>query len=145
MRLQFALHEHTVAMSRAEYEHIKNSWTTSTTDFVKIQQAVVGPDMCIAFLDKNRLIQITCIQLSFTQSSSTMPSGPSTLYDTTLAPCPIVDIEAFKANLRLPQYQQALRHPKKTNAIYFEITEPENNYLWKGIGTSHAVEILHLA
>jgi len=67
-------------------------------DYVTIQLAVVGPDMCIAFVDKNKLIQITCRSLYPRVSSS----GPGTWYDSTLAPCPILDIEGFKANLDLP-------------------------------------------
>jgi len=140
LRWQFALHGHSVAMSREEYDDIKKSWTTSAKESITIQLAVVGPDMCIAFLDKNKLIQITCIPFYPTTSSS----GP-TWYDTSLAPCPIMDIEAFMTNLKHPDYQQSLRDIRKTNAIYFEIAGSKNNNLWNGIGTSHAVEILHLA
>jgi len=123
-------------MPREEYESSKGSWTTTTTTSirkkpVRIQLAVVGPTICIAFSDKNRLIQITCIQVSSTESSS---SGPKTWYDTTLAPCPIMDIEAFKTNLNLSQHQRTLRNPRKTNAIYFELAESKNNNLWNGIG-----------
>ena len=144
MRIQFALHGHAVAMRREEYDEIKSFWTTSTTssrDIITIQLAVVGPEKCIVFLDKNKLIQITCIPLYPRISSS----GPGPWYDTTLAPCPILDIEGFKANLNLPQHQESLTHQRKTNAIYFEIAGSGNNKLWNGIGTSHAVEILHLA
>ena len=141
MRLQFALHGHAVAMSREEYDEIKDSWTTPSKDYVIIQLAVVGPEKCIAFVDKNKLIQITCVPLYSKISSS----SPGTWYDSTLVPCPILDIEGFKANLDLPQNLESLTHSRKTNAIYFEIVGSNSNKLWNGIGTSHAVEILHMA
>ncbi|RPA91627.1 hypothetical protein L873DRAFT_1848154 [Choiromyces venosus 120613-1] len=62
-----------------------------------------------------------------------------------LAPCPIMDITTFKENPLHSQNQQALRHQRKSNAIYFEIAGSKNNCLWNGIGISHAVEILYLA
>ena len=118
MRFQFALHGHAIPLSREEYDQIKGSWTTTPIkDCVIIQLAVVGPDMCIAFLDKNKLIQITCVPLYPRVSSS----GPGTWYDSVLAPCPIMDLEAFITNLRLERHQRPLRHPNKTNPIYFEI------------------------
>lgn len=63
-------------------------------------------------------------------------------YDTKLAPCPIQQPDKFELNLR---HSTALRAPKRTTAIYKEMTNPANNNLWNGIGTSHAVEILHRA
>lgn len=137
---QFALHGHTVAMSRKEYENNKELWSTSG-HYVTIQLAIVGPMMCIVLVDKNKLIQITSIPTYPTVSST----PPKLWYDTTLAPCPIMDFSAFQKNLTLSQHQEALRHPRKSNSIYFEIAESKNNNLWNGIGTSHAVEILHLA
>lgn len=133
-------------MPRKEYDHIKSCWTTSTNskEYITIQLAVVGTDMCIAFVDKNKLMQITCVPFYPTNAYSTTSSGP-TWYNINLAPCPIRDIEAFKANLWLPQYQQSLRDSRKTNAIYFEMAGSKSNNLWNGIGTSHAVEILHMA
>jgi len=133
--------------AQEEYESIKSFWTTTTTTGtpkkpVRIQLAVVGPTMCIGFLDKNRLIQITCIQVFSTESTF---SGPKTWYDTTLAPCPIMDIEASKTNLNLSQHQRTLRNPRESNAIYFELAVSKNNNLWSGTSTSHIVEILHLA
>jgi len=119
---------------REEYENNKKAWSTSTSkDHVTIQLAVVGPQMCIAFVDKNKLIQFTCIPTYPVTSSAPL----RTWYDTSLAPCPIIDIEAFKSNLNL--HQQSLRHPKRTNPIYFEIAGSKNNNIWNGIGTSHAV------
>lgn len=128
-------------MFREEYDEIKSSWTTSLRNSVTIQLAVVGPENFIAFLDKKKLIQITCIPLYPTLSSS----GPGPWYDTTLAPCPILDIEGFKDNLNLSQHLESLQHQRKTNAIYFEIAGSRSNNLWNGIDISHAVEILHLA
>lgn len=127
-------------MSREEYDNNKEAWETSK-DSVTIQLAVVGSDMCIAFVDRNKLIQITCIPFYPTTSAS----GTWTWYDKTLAPCPIMDFPAFRANYNLPLYQQALRNPNKTTTIYSEIAGSKNNKLWNGIGTSHAVEILHKA
>ena len=128
-------------MSRKEYDEIKSSWTTSLKDSITIQLAVVGQEKCIIFLDKNKLIQITCILFYPTVSSS----GPTTWYDTSLAPRPILDIEGFKVNLNLPKHLESLTHQRKTNAINFEIGGSRSNHLWNRIGTSHAMEILHLA
>jgi len=106
--IQFALHGHAVAMSR-EFDEIKDTWTTLSKDYVIIQLAVVGPDKCIAFVEKNKLIQMTCIPLYPKISSS----GPGTWYDSTLAPCPILDIVGFKANLDLPSMWNPSHIPEK--------------------------------
>lgn len=63
-------------------------------------------------------------------------------YDTTLEPCPMQNSSGFESNLRLASQ---LRNPKRTGPIYLEMINPAHNDLWNGIGTSHAVEILHLA
>ncbi|KAG0128324.1 hypothetical protein HOY82DRAFT_592900 [Tuber indicum] len=145
LRLQFALHGHTVAMPG---------------------RTVVGSEMCIVFVDKNRLIQITCVALyptvvpmptatlldfftlpAFSSSSSTSIPMPTTWtwYDIALAPCPIMDVTAFINNFNLPRNKDHLKLDRKTNPIYFEIAGSKSNSLWNGIGTSHAVEILHRA
>jgi len=129
-----------VAMTRKEYENNKELWSTSC-HYVTIQLVIVGLMMCIVLIDKNKLIQITSIPTYPTVSSA----PPKPWYDTTLAPCPIMDVSAFQKKLTLSQHQEALRHPRKSNSIYFEIAESKNNNLWNGIGPSHGVEILHLA
>ena len=48
-------------------------------------------------------------------------------YDSTLAFCPILDIEAFKANIDLSQNLESLTHSRMTNAIYFEIVGANSN------------------
>ncbi|RPA89964.1 hypothetical protein L873DRAFT_1849035 [Choiromyces venosus 120613-1] len=157
LRWQFALYRHTVAMPLEEYESYKKAWLTTSKDNVAIQLAVVGSEMCIAFVDKNKLVQIACIPLYPTISHPNsftilllplllpIKTTTKTWYDASLAPYPIMDITTFKENLLHSQNQQALRHQRKSNAIYFEIAGSKNNCLWNGIGTSHAVEILHLA
>jgi len=119
-------------MSREEYKNNKELWSISDDHFT-IQLAVIGSEICIVLVDRNKLMQITCIP-SYPATSTSAPLNP--WYDTTLAPCPIMDFSAFKTNLTHPQYQQDLRLPRKTNAIYFEIVQSKNNNLWNGIGTS---------
>ena len=137
-------------MSREEYEDNKALWSTSSTssiskDHVTIQLAIVGPKMCIAFVDKNKLMQITCVPIYPTTFYPTTSAFTNTWYDPSLAPCPIMDFPAFQRNLFLSQHQESLQHKRRTNPIYFEIAESKKNHLWNGIGTSHAVEILHRA
>jgi len=127
-------------MKTSEYKQILDSWKLNpgSKENVHIQMAIVGTKMCIVFLDRNRLMQ-----------ASIVPKYPTTTesmgiwYDTTLAPCPILSFPAFKANLLHHQTQQVLRHQQI--AVYIHLTDPKFNHVWNGIGTSHAVEILHLA
>ncbi|PUU74665.1 hypothetical protein B9Z19DRAFT_1068034 [Tuber borchii] len=118
LRLQFALHGHRVAMSWEESESCKEAWATTTKDNITIQLAVVGPEM-----------------------SPSISTG--TWYDTSLAPYPIMDFTAFKDNLYLVNKQLALRDDRKTNPIYFEVTESRENHHWDRIEISHSIEILH--
>lgn len=142
LRWQFALHGHVVPMKAYEYRQIMDSWKLKpgSTENVHIQMALVGIEMCIVFLDRNRLMQ-----------ASIIPKYPTTTesmgvwYDTTLAPCPILNFPAFRANLLLPQNQEALRDQSQSTTVYTHLTDTKYNHLWNGIGTSHAVEILHLA
>ena len=127
-------------MRTTEYKQILNSWKLNpgSKENVYIQMAIVGTDMCIVFVDRNKLMQ-----------ASIIPKYPTTThsmgiwYDTSLAPCPILSFPAFKANLLLSKNQQFLRH--QSIPVYTSLTDPKFNYLWNGIGTSHVVEILHLA
>ena len=129
-------------MKAYEYRQIMDSWKLKpgSTENVHIQMALVGIEMCIVFLDRNRLMQ-----------ASIIPKYPTTTesmgvwYDTTLAPCPILNFPAFRANLLLPQNQEALRDQSQSTTVYTHLTDTKYNHLWNGIGTSHAVEILHLA
>ena len=67
--------------------------------------AIVGGERCIVFLDRNKLMQ-----------ASIIPKYPITTesigiwYDTSLAPCSIVNFPAFKANLLLLPTQHIFRH-----------------------------------
>ncbi|KAL0631399.1 hypothetical protein Q9L58_009742 [Maublancomyces gigas] len=63
-------------------------------------------------------------------------------YDINLAPCPIQNPTEFENNLR---FASQLRNPKHNRPIYLEMINPSYNNLWNGIGTSHAVEIVHQA
>jgi hypothetical protein len=74
---------------------------------------IVGEEMCLAFVDKNKLMQVTAIQTTI--------SIP--WYNTRLAPCPLLYYSSFKQNLLNPSIQQSLRHPRKTGGIYSEITD----------------------
>ncbi|RPA91223.1 hypothetical protein L873DRAFT_1848395 [Choiromyces venosus 120613-1] len=101
--------------------------------------AFVGIEMCIVFLDRNKLMQASIIL----KYPTTTESSLSIWYDTSLVPCPILSFPAFKNNLLLSKNQQTLRNHSIT--VYTHMTDPKYNHLWNGIGTSHAVEILHLA
>jgi len=92
-------------MKASEYRQILDSWELKpgSTENFQIQMALVGTEMYIVFLDKNKLIQ-----------ASIIPKYPTTtesmgVWYTSLAPCPIINFPAFKDNLLLPQNQEALR------------------------------------
>ncbi|RPA99266.1 hypothetical protein L873DRAFT_1843608 [Choiromyces venosus 120613-1] len=141
LRWQFALHGHVVPMKTTEYKQIIDSWKLKpgSIENVHIQMAFVGIEMCIVFLDRNKLMQASIIL----KYPTTTESSLSIWYDTSLAPCPILSFPAFKNNLLLSKNQQTLRNQSIT--VYTHMTDPKYNHLWNGIGTSHAVEILHLA
>ena len=127
-------------MKTSEYKQILDTWKKKpgSAENVYIQMAIVGREMCIVFLDRNKLMQ-----------ASIIPKYPTTTesmgiwYDTSLAPCPIVNFPAFKVNLLLLPTQHIFRHQEIR--IYTHLTDPKFNNWWNGIGTSHAVEILNLA
>ncbi|KAG0137918.1 hypothetical protein HOY82DRAFT_666825 [Tuber indicum] len=151
LRLQFALHGHTVAMSREEYESCKKVWSTPTKDNITIQLAVVGSEMCIVFVDKNRLIQITCVALyptvvpmptatlldfftlpAFSSSSSTAIPMPTTKTSTVFK-CEILQkrlVEAIKdffAQAHSPDYQKRIP-ANKTPTRAFEFAKSTTRY-----------------
>lgn len=137
-RVQFALHGHALPITRAEYEDMVKNWealptaTTATLPGITtIAAAIVGEDMCVIFVDRNRLMTLTV--------TSTV-TADGIWYDTSLAPCPIQCPMQFQENLTK---SRALR--ARTTPIYQEMTSPTKNNYWNGIGTSHVVEILHRA
>ena len=127
-------------MKTSEYKQILDTWKAKpeSTENVHIQMTIVGTEMCIVFLDRNRLMQASIIS-----KYPTTTQAMGIWYDTSLAPCPILSFPAFKANLLLLPTQYILRHQQIP--VYTHLTDPKFNNLWNGIGTSHAVEILHLA
>lgn len=84
-------------------------------------------------MNRNRLMTITAIK--------TTTQAPK-WYDTTLAPCRIQNPSQFESNLL---FAQQLRNLKRTGPIYLEMINSAQKCFLNGIGTSHAVEILHMA
>lgn len=70
-------------------------------------------------------------------------NGTIPWYDPKLAPCPIREPDLYEE--KLESFQHILSSPNRKIGIYKEMTDSSKNNIWNGIGTSHAVEILHLA
>lgn len=84
--------------------------------------------MCIIFVDRNKLMTLTAVNVT----------DKTPWYDSGLAPCPIQAPEAFENNLR---NSKDLRSPARNGSIYKEMTNATNNKFWNGIGTSHSTLI----
>jgi hypothetical protein len=119
-------------MSLTEYQVTKALWLEPEKPVVIIQVALVGPDMCLIILDKNKLMTISVVQ----------PEN-NIWYSKQWGPCPIQEMESFKDNLLKGSGIVELR--KRVKPIYLEMTSSDRKHLWNGVGTSHAAEILHLA
>ena len=145
-----ALHGHIITLSRAELQRWRQQWSEKPNLGPFVQLLIIPRDdkidWILAVSDQNKLSTV-----SFARSTDGLRNLPppylshrwfNTNRDYKVGCCPLNEWKDFHRALNHGVPSRALRWTSK-NIIYFDMTE--NNVAFNGIGTSHAIEILHRA
>ena len=134
LNIDLRMHGHVVVISKKELvqiDHARLHDQGSDMGNITIQLALINSDEdgeCIAVVDRFRLATLT-----FTDAPNGIWYNRSAQ-----GPCPITEIDRFKAKFNL------FHQPQKSNDSIFKLITKRQDF-FNGIGTSHANEILHLA